>query len=43
MPNVALEKADQKLELEIEELKKSLISDAVFSDIDSHLKGNNRF
>ena len=38
MPNVALEKADQKLELEIEELKKSLISDAVFSDIDSHLK-----
>ena len=38
MPNVALEKADQKLELKIEELKKSLISDAVFSDIDSHLK-----
>ncbi|MFA5634082.1 MAG: DEAD/DEAH box helicase family protein [Candidatus Dojkabacteria bacterium] len=38
MPNVAVEKADQKLELEIEELKKSLISDAVFSDIDSHLK-----
>ena len=38
MPNVALEKADQKLELEIEELKKSLISDAVFSDIDAHLK-----
>ena len=38
MPNVALEKADQKLELEIKELKKSLISDAAFSDIDSHLR-----
>jgi len=38
MPSIALQKAGTKLELKIEELKKSLISDAVFSDIDSHLK-----
>jgi len=38
MASVALQKADTKLELKIEELKKSLISDAVFADIDSHLK-----
>ena len=38
MPQIAKENADKNLELEPEELTKSVISDAVFTDIDSQLK-----
>lgn len=38
IPKIAKEKADDKLELEPEELTKAIISDAVFTDIDKQVK-----